>query len=68
MVGPILYFKNDSPPVRSVKLCLLSLDLTVQLKQVTFAPGETLDTAFLKVSPNDRSNYTGDYYILKLYR
>ncbi|XP_026681973.1 glutathione S-transferase 1-like [Diaphorina citri] len=48
MVGPILYFKNDSPPVRSVKLCLLSLDLTVQLKQVTFAPGETLDTAFLK--------------------
>ncbi|KAI5732969.1 hypothetical protein M8J76_006252 [Diaphorina citri] len=51
MAGPILYFKNDSPPVRSVKLCLLSLDLTVQLKQVTFAPGETLDTAFLKQNP-----------------
>ncbi|XP_017301057.1 glutathione S-transferase 1-like [Diaphorina citri] len=33
-----------------VKLGLI-LTFSVQLKQVTFAPGETLDTAFLKQNP-----------------
>lgn len=51
MVGLVLYYKNDSPPVRSVKLCLQSLDLTVKLKQVTFSSPGDLEPLFLKQNP-----------------
>lgn len=69
MVGLVLYYKNDSPPVRSVKLCLQSLDLTVKLKQVTFSSPGDLEPLFLKVRgqwPSKMSNL--EWWAFKLRR